>query len=145
MPHQCNMTSEAAPWRMRLTWPGPQPTLQLLEVYDCPTIPASLQRLYQKVHLHHSYSLSCFLPHIALAMQFCPSTSFCYSKSFISLKKNNSRYMRLLGWVTSTSCHISLPPLHCLLPPRSGAHPGPPHRQPPTLPPPAACSLPPKM
>ena len=103
MPHQCNNDIRRRPLEdeAHLAWKSG----------DCPTIPANLHRLHQKVHLHHSYSLSCFLPHITLAMQLCPPTSFHYFKSLISFKKNYSRYMRLLGWVTSASCHISLPPL----------------------------------
>ena len=52
--------------------------------------------------------------------------------------KNYSRYMRLLEWVTSASCHISLPPLSSSSPLRSTPWTYPPST--PNPPTPTACS-----
>ena len=105
------MTSEEDPWKMRLTWPGPQPTLQLLEVWwlphnSCQSSQITPEGPFASFLQSVLFSSAHYSGHATL-----PSTSFHYFKSLISFKKNYSRYMRLLGWVTSASCHISLPPL----------------------------------
>lgn len=111
------MTSEEAPWKMRLTWPGPQPTLQLPQVWWLP------HNSCQSSEITPEGPLASFLQSVLFSSAHysghatLPSHQFPLFQVLNQLKKKNySRYMRLLGWVTSASCHISVPPLSSSFP-----------------------------
>lgn len=144
MPHQCNNDIRRSPLEdeAHLAWTPTHSSAaaslviapQFLPVFRDYTPEGPLASFLQSV----LFSSAHYSGHATL-----PSHQFPLFQVLNQLKKKNySRYMRLLGWVTSASCPS--PSLLCLLPSLSGAHPGPPRRQLPTGPP-LQHALPPKM